>query len=63
LGFAHSCVVFGTLSFNRSLGGIGTQLGEFVNPQDVAVSPSLVVVADTGNDRIQLFNHNGVNVG
>ncbi len=41
-------------------GSQGTQTGQFQNPTGIAVDQQkLVYVADTGNDRIQLFTDNG----
>lgn len=46
--------------FVKTWGALGTGNGQFNNPSDVAIDSSeRVYVADTGNNRIQMFRDNG----
>jgi DNA-binding beta-propeller fold protein YncE len=56
----HRVVVFGfDGSFRGSFGAYGTAAGELRDPRGIAVAKDVVAVADTGNDRIQLFALSG----
>lgn len=44
------------LGFDGSFGSLGTANGQFEGPNGVAVNSIYVVVADTFNDRVQIFN-------
>ncbi|MCX8109408.1 MAG: 6-bladed beta-propeller, partial [Verrucomicrobiae bacterium] len=54
--------VTGALSFNMSFGTFGSGAGQFNKPFAVAVSPTTgrIIVADTLNHRIQIFESTGV---
>lgn len=64
---AACCVLVCNLSgtFLRKFGSEGSKDGQFKNPMGIAMytaSSDGVVVSDTGNNRLQLFNTNGVHV-
>ena len=47
-------------AFSFVFGSKGSGNGQFDNPMGVAIAPSgNIVVADTGNDRVQVFDHTG----
>lgn len=57
---------FGTIGcIGRTNGATGTANGQFTAPYDVAISPdgNTISVADSGNNRIQQFDTNGVFIG
>ena len=44
----------------RHFGSVGSGEGQFLHPSGVAIHPNgMIAVADTGNDRIVLLNHDG----
>jgi DNA-binding beta-propeller fold protein YncE/4-amino-4-deoxy-L-arabinose transferase-like glycosyltransferase len=49
-------------TFERAWGEQGDQPGQFKEPHDVAVDAEFVYVADTWNQRIQVFGHDGAPV-
>jgi hypothetical protein len=51
----------GTLTFLHEFGSQGSASGQFMNPYDVAVSGNVLVVADLGNHRVQVFELVGDN--
>ena len=56
----HRIQVFGRDgNFKRAWGAMGSAPGEFKEPHDVAVDDEFVYVADTWNQRIQGFAHDG----
>lgn len=64
---SHSVLVFaesapGVWTLARSWGLEGTSLGEFTSPQAIAIDPGLdhVVVTDTDNFRVQVFDTDGI---
>ncbi|XP_078609930.1 uncharacterized protein LOC144881078 [Branchiostoma floridae x Branchiostoma japonicum] len=51
---------FPTADFIHSFGGIGTEKGQFIAPMGLTICPKgRIIIADTGNDRVQLFDIDG----
>lgn len=45
--------------YNRQIGKAGTGKGQFASPRGITISQGLIFVADTGNQRVQVFNKLG----
>ncbi|XP_035694649.1 uncharacterized protein LOC118428647 [Branchiostoma floridae] len=51
---------FPTADFLHSFGGTGTEKGQFIAPMGLTICPrNRIIIADTGNDRVQLFDIDG----
>ena len=44
-------------NFKREVGQLGSAPGEFIGPTGIAVNNQCVCVIDSGNNRVQIFNH------
>ena len=47
-------------NFAKVWGGTGSGPGQFNEPQDLAFGDGLLYVTDGVNDRVQIFDHNGI---
>lgn len=60
---SHSLVVTDSKGVRTTVGGVGSNLGQFNYPADVAVLGDLAYVVETGNHRVQMFDAAGRSVG
>lgn len=56
----HSVSIYSTAQRRKikTVGGMGSQAGQFRNPTDLIINQGKLFVADTGNDRIQILDLN-----
>jgi len=58
--WATGCGVPETVKFDREFGKTGSEKGDFKGPVDIALTPDGdLVIADVGNDRIQIMSPDG----
>jgi hypothetical protein len=57
IGYSKIMVFSTNGTFISEFGSYGTNLGQFKNPRGIDADAKYIYVADTGNNRIQIFDH------